>query len=308
MTPDYPVLDVGGSHVTAARVDPAGWQPVPSSRHRRPLRSDGTASEIIATITECASTLGPLEGKILAVAMPGPFDYEAGIGRFTGVGKFDALNCVDVRSQLFDAFDGPPSSIVFLNDAAAFGIGEWVLGAAGVQDEGHDRLVAITLGTGVGSAFVDAGKPVNRGPQVPPDGYVHLLLVKGQLLEDVMSTRAIIASYVARAGTTEFGADVDVRRIASRATSGDVAAVRAFADASRALGTALAPWLARFEADALVVGGGIAQAWPLVGPALRAGIREAERGLDRIAIAPSRDPEASTEIGAAWFAHHRGRE
>lgn len=301
-----PVLDVGGSHVTAARVDTATWQPVPGTRTRYPLRSDGTAEQIIATIAECARTLGGLRGSTLAVAIPGPFDYEAGVGRFVGVEKFDALNGIDVRSRLFDALGGTPERIVFLNDAAAFGIGEWVSRTGQGNDEGRDRLVAITLGTGVGSAFIDAGTPVTRGPRVPPEGYAHLLRVDGHLLEDVMSTRAIVAAYVERSGTPEDGAGLDVQIIAIRATAGDGAAIRAFSDAARALGAALAPWLAAFAADTLVVGGGIAQAWPLVGPPLHAGIEEAERGPERIAIVPSRDPESSTEIGAAWFAHNQG--
>lgn len=306
--PDYPVLDIGGSHVTAALVDPATWQPNPHSRHRQPLRSDGSASAIIATITECANTLGPLKGTTLAVAIPGPFDYKAGIGRFAGVEKFESLNGVDVRSRLLDAFDNPPSAIVFLHDAAAFGIGEWVSGAASRHDEKPHKLVAITLGTGVGSAFIDAGKPVTQGPQVPPEGYAHLLRINGRPLEDVMSTRAIIASYTARVEVTEPSPGIDVQYIARRATTGDTAAIHAIADAARALGTALGPWLAKFEADTLVVGGGIAQAWPLVGPALRAGIRDAAPRLDRMTITPSLDPEAATEIGAAWFAHQQRRQ
>lgn len=307
VTLDYPVLDIGGSHVTAALVDPATWQPVPRSRHRYLLQSSGSAREIIATIAECANTLGRLNGTVLTVAIPGPFDYEAGIGRFTGVEKFEALNCVDVRSHLFDALDDQPSSILFLNDAAAFGMGEWVLGDARGHDKRYTRLVAITLGTGVGSAFIDNGKSVNQGPQVPPDGYVHLLRINGKPLEDVMSTRAIIASYTARVGATESSVGIDVRYIARRAIAGNVAAIQAFADASRDLGTALAPWLAKFDAETLVVGGGIAHAWPLVGPALRSGVKAADPRLAQMSITPSLDPEAATEIGAAWFAHQQGR-
>jgi glucokinase len=50
-----------------------------------------------------------------------------------------------------------------VNDAAAFGLGEWVAGAA----TGAGRAVAITLGTGVGSAFVDNGSVAHRGRRRP---------------------------------------------------------------------------------------------------------------------------------------------
>ena len=42
---------------------------------------------------------------------------------------------------------------MFVNDAEAFGLGEWRAGAA----RGRRRAVAITLGTGVGSVFVADG-------------------------------------------------------------------------------------------------------------------------------------------------------
>ncbi len=148
--------------------------------------------------------------------MPGPFDYEAGIGRYSSVAKFDALNGIDVGTQLLAALGGLPARIVFLNDAAAFGIGEWVAGAARVRDTRHcDKLVAITLGTGVGSAFIDAGRPVTHGPRVPPHGYVYLLRINGRPLEDVMSTRAIVAAYLRSSGTVE--ASCRGRRPACRA-------------------------------------------------------------------------------------------
>ena len=95
-----------------------------------PLRSDGSADDIIGTIAKCAATLTHLGGATLTLAMPGPFDYQHGIGRYEGVAKFDSLNGVDVRAALFDALPDSPAAIEFLNDADAFGIGEWVRGAA----------------------------------------------------------------------------------------------------------------------------------------------------------------------------------
>lgn len=298
-----PVLDIGGSHVSAAVGDTATWRPLSGTRHRLPLRSEGSADEIIATIAQCARTVGPLIGSTLAVAMPGPFDYEAGIGRYNGVAKFDALNGVDVRGRLSAALDGSPANILFLNDAVAFGIGEWVARATQRHDKKCDRLVAITLGTGVGSAFINAGTPVTTGPLVPPNGYAYRLRIEGRPLEDVVSTRAIVAAYAEHAGTAHAAAEVDVRCIADHAKKGDKDAIRAFADAAHALGNALAPWLINFEADALIVGGGIARSWCLVGPPLAAGIEEGALHPAQLTVVPSRDPEASIAIGAAWHAH-----
>ena len=88
-----------------------------------------------------------------------------------------------------------PSAVRFLNDADAFGVGEYAVGAA----RGHDRAVCITLGTGVGSAFLDRGRPVNSGPTVPPDGSIHLVVHDGRPIEETVSRRAIRTAYATSA-------------------------------------------------------------------------------------------------------------
>lgn len=298
-----PVIDVGGTHVTAALVDTERWRTVDGTRHRVELCSGGSAAEIIGTIAAGAARAGDLRGSMLGVSMPGPFDYVKGIGRFRHVGKFDALDGVDVKTALLDALSPRPRDICFVNDASAFGLGDWVTGAA----RGADRVVAITLGTGVGSVFLDHGIPVSTGPRVPPDGSAHLLRIGDCALEDVVSRRAIIAAYRAANGNDT---DIDVHAIAERARAGDSVARTAFDGALRALGAALRPWLVRFDAELLVVGGGITASWELVAPPLKEGLTcsRAAAGAPWTggAIVRSADPEGSILVGAAWHAITRG--
>lgn len=282
-----PVLEIGGTHVTAAWVDELLWRIVPGSRHRLPLDSAGTAAEILATIASGARRLGPLGGHTLGVAIPGPFDYALGVGRFSGVAKFDALNGVDVRARLLAALPGPPAGVRFLNDATAFGLGEWIAGAA----RRHDRVVALTIGTGIGSAFLASGRIVADGDTVPPEGRVDLLRIGGAPLEDVVSRRAILADYARRDDAT----GLDVADIAKRARTGEPAARDVFDAASGALGTAIAPWLRRFAAQVLVIGGTVAASWDLVGPPLQAAV-----GGPGIPVVRARHLEEAGEIGTAW--------
>jgi glucokinase len=284
---NVPVLEVGGTHVTAAWVDSRRWRTVPGSRHRLPLDSAGTAEEILSAIASDARRLGPLDGSTLGVAIPGPFDYALGVGRFSGVGKFDALNGVDVRAGLLAALPRPPRWVRFLHDATAFGLGEWVAGAAC----GHDRVVALTIGTGVGSAFLASGRIVTHGGAVPPEGRVDLLRIGKAPLEDIVSRRAILAEYARRGDAT----GLDVADIAKRAHAGEPAARDVLYTASAALGTAIAPWLRRFGAQVLVVGGTVAASWDLVGPPLRA----AAGGMG-IPVVRALDLEEAGEIGTAW--------
>lgn len=291
MTEPIAVLEVGGTHVTAAWVDRAGW--LVSEVHRASLAADGAASELLDGLAAAAATLHAPAGTAWGMAMPGPFDYQAGIAHYAGVGKFEGLTGVDVRAELTARFDAPPSSISFVNDASAFLIGEWLIGTA----RGADRCAAVTLGTGVGSAFLDRGEVVEGGPDVPPDAEVHLLDFDGRPLEDWVSRRAIRRSYADRAGRPD---DTDVREIAALARAGDEAAFAAFNGAFTILGQVLAPWLNRFAIDQLVIGGSIAGAWDLIEKPLLNGLSLYSDYTFAIGLAT--DPERSPLVGAAHIA------
>ncbi|MEU6673497.1 ROK family protein [Streptomyces sp. NPDC046925] len=298
------VLEIGGTHVTAALVDPPRGRV--SRRIRRPLDGRGDAERVLGAIVRCAGELKAPAGQVWAVAVPGPFDHENGIARFRGVGKFDDLYGIDVRSVLIDGVWPRPADVVFVNDAHAFALGEWSRGAA----VGHRRCVGVTLGTGVGSAFLADGAVRREGPGVPPGGRVDLLRWAGAPLEHFVSRRAILARYGARDGLRGGSRDgsrdgdrgVDVRDIAARARNGERWAAQVLDEALAALGTVLAPCVRDFGASAVVVGGAVALSWDLVGPALSTGFgdtpvrpRRGTLGVD------------AALIGAAEYAGAAGR-
>ncbi len=272
-----PVLEIGGTHVTAALVHGTSTE----IAARLPLPPDGGKTEILDGIAAAATMLDAPAGAQWGVAVPGPFDYDAGIGLFQDVGKFESLYGVDVAAELTRRLP-EPAALRFLNDADAFGIGEYVAGAAA----GHRRAVCLTLGSGVGSAFLDDGVPVDDGPLVPPEGSAHLIHYEGRPLEETVSRRAIRAAY---------GPDApDVQAIAERARGGERHAQTVLANAFHALATAISPWLAKFEATVLVVGGSIAASWDLLEGPLKAGLpspaelRTARRAADAALLGAAR--------------------
>src|ERR1700748_553802 len=94
------VMDVGGTHVSAALVD-LDQREIESGRvYREKLSSDADPAEFVATLVKCVSQLPARPGIPLAIALPEPFDFERGIARYAGVGKFDALYGFDLRSAL----------------------------------------------------------------------------------------------------------------------------------------------------------------------------------------------------------------
>ncbi|WP_309617175.1 ROK family protein [Salinibacterium sp.] len=285
-----PVLEVGGTHVTAALVSLFGGTPIVLDHFRFELRSSGPADDIIGQLASAASRLEVKDSRAWGIAIPGPFDYAAGIGRFEEVGKFESLNGFDLRAALIATIHATPRSVSFVNDADAFGLGESAGGAA----RHYDRAVCLTLGTGVGSAFIASGVPINDGPTVPRDGSAHVLEWNARPLEEAVSRRAIRARYAEL--TDE---DLDVHDIAQRARLGDEAAAVVLNDAMRALGFAIAPWIDSFAAEILVVGGSISKSWDILERPLRVGITSARPRLAQLALAPAALPNDAPLIGAA---------
>lgn len=279
-----PVLEIGGTHVTAALVAADDW--TVRGDCRIDIDGHAPADELLDGFARAGRALDAADAAVWGVAMPDPFDYEHGIGRFHDVAKFESLDGVDVRAGLLERLPG--RDLVFCNDADAFAVGESVAGAG----TGGGRVMGMTLGTGVGSGWVVAGRIVD--PVVPPGGRAHQLFVRGQPLEEVVSRRAIRAAYASATGDQA----ADVREIAGRARGGEAAAAEVLAHALRSLGFAIAPPIRDFGADMLVVGGSMAGSWDLFEPWFREGAMDVRLPPIRVAARP----DAAALIGAAHVA------
>ncbi len=294
-----PALEIGGTHVASVMVDLSRPRLSPGSVHRASLPAGGSAGELLGRLLSCAELLRLPAPAHWGIAVPGPFDYRHGLGLFKDVGKFDSLRGVDIGAALRSALPHMIATTTFLNDAAAFGLGEFVAGAAA----GHERVAAVTLGTGVGSCFMAGGAGVESGPTVPPEGRVDLLTWAGLPLEDTVSRRGIRACYAARAGVpVELSPDVD--KIAALARGGDTVAGEVLEHTLDVLGRVLAPWVLRFDASVLVVGGSISASWDVIAPPLRRGLLAGEVAASEVAVVPAAQPDVAGLIGAAWHAHH----
>jgi acetyl esterase len=250
-------LDLGGTHISAGRVD---LEHVRVDESVRIALAPGAGRDaLVARIVRAATEVAGDADRV-GFAVPGPFDYANGV---SWIGhKLEALYGVDLRVPLADGLGLPRRAVRFVNDADAFVLGEWWAGAA----RERRRVVGVTLGTGIGSAFLADGEIVDSGPDVPPAGEIHRVSYQGSPVERAVSRAALIERY----GVPE----VDVEEIASRARAGDERAVAAFHEVATSLGHALEPWLRAFAAECLVVGGAIAAAWDLLRPGLAAALDE----------------------------------
>ena len=147
---DVVAIDVGGTRlkasvVTDGRVGDVVW------RSTSGLDGGELTALLNATVGELA------ESRLVAgvgVAVPGIVDR----GRVVSLpGKFDGLVGRDLAADVAAAVDAP---VAVVNDAIAAGVGEATFGAGA----GHPRVVVMTIGTGIGTAVVEDGRPLGSGP------------------------------------------------------------------------------------------------------------------------------------------------
>lgn len=261
--------DIGGSHITCAAVDITTGEIVRETLSEREVNNQEEADVIISTWTDTiSSALSKINGeKILGIgfAMPSPFDYVKGICYIKGVAKYEKLygiNISEAVSKRLGLSDDIP--IRFMNDASSFAVGEaWAGSAAGI-----DRFLAITLGTGFGSAFISNRIPVVDGDEVPRLGCVFHLPYEDGIADDYFSTRWFTGRYLKATGKELKG----VKELAGLAGSDKIVA-SLFAEFGNNLGLFLAPWLKKFKAEVLVVGGNISHSYDLFGEYLERSLK-----------------------------------
>jgi glucokinase len=284
------VYDVGGSHVAAAVCREGDYRlgPISSAPYPAEQTSDAFVAFLHQLGLRASADFAGVSGA--AIAIPGPFDFAAGISYMKH--KLPFLYGVDLRQALAVRFGWQPTQVRFLHDSAAFLLGEIGAGAA----RNLPRAVGITLGTGIGSAFAVDGRIVTEGGGIPPGGEIWNLPYEGGIVEDFLSTRAIQGNYQRRTG--KLCAVIDL----ARSAAADPEAAAVFADFGRHLGQALRMTVSGFAPQAVVLGGAISRSAHLFLPA-------AERHLQdlNLRLLPSALKDDAPLAGAAveWFSAAR---
>ncbi len=253
--------DIGGSHARVGIIDRE--QLSISSQQSRALDSSGTCESILDVLFSLGTNAvahAKRSGSMLdaiAIAVPGPFDYAAGVSLLQH--KYPSLYGRNLRPDFARLFDLPEERIIFLNDAEAFLLGECHAGAAKLLN----RCIGITLGTGIGSAFSIAGTIVKAGNGVPLDGEIYCLPWKGQTIEDSVSSRAIQGRYEQISGRT-----FSVRSICSAAAN-DPSAAQVMHDFGTVLGEVLREICLPFQPEGIILGGSISKSGHLFLPSAK---------------------------------------
>lgn len=288
--------DVGGSHVCCEAVDLSRRAFVAGSHSESKLDNQWPADDILkvwsATLKQTLDLIEDGQRAGIGFAMPGPFDYVNGVPLFKGNNKkYESIYGLDIPALLRKALGVPDGfPIRFINDATAFALGEDFLGAA----QGKNRSLSITLGTGFGSAFLEGHLPVVSGDKVPETGAVWHLPFKNGNADDYFSTRGLLNRFADKTGQQLAGVKDLAELAPTNATANDL-----FVDFGTELGNFLAPWMGRFGAEVLVIGGNISRALPLFGASLQNSL--ARHGV-QAPVALSTLHESAALIGSALLA------
>ena len=165
---------------------------------------------------------------------------------------------IPVGTKLKEILEAPALELRFRNDAEAAILGEALYGS-GVP---YSRLIGITLGTGLGSAFIVQKHLVTDGEGIPPHGWLYSCMFEHRRADDVFSTRGLLARL------RERGIRADDLPSALQATDSALLA-EVFVAFGADLGRFLEPFVSNFGPEAILIAGGIANAWERFAPSLR---------------------------------------
>ncbi len=286
-TPVTVGIDLGG---TSIRVGLYDLEMQLLAQHSMPTR---VAAGPQAAVNEMASAINALCAGVglkaksnligIGIGSPGPINLRTGVlGLLPNLHGWENF---PLRDALAEASGLP---VILESDANAAALAEWKLGAG--RSSGLDTMVMITLGTGVGSGLILGGKLWHGmfgmggelGHSIVEPGGARCGCGSRGCLEVYASANGLIrlakgagsaedASPAMRALTAQAFMPLDVALLAE---TGDRSAQRAFEELGRYLGLGLANLVSTLDPPMIVVGGGVASAWPLFAPSMFAAMRE----------------------------------
>ena len=297
LSPGPPVLafDIGGTDIKAALIDDAG-RLMGLRRVTTIVSVDGSADAVLSQVEHLAAALrhdfAAVVPRAVGLIAPGHIDDSLGI-----VHRAVNLNWTNVPlGQLASNTLHLPAA--FSHDVRAAGAAEFALGAA----RGYTNVCVFVIGTGLACSLFLNGQPYSAGGLageighsiVDPNGHSCACGASG-CLETIASAGAIVRRYTELTGRDPAGA----RAVLAFAAAGDPIAIRVWNAALDALSLTIAQLAAVLAPEAIVIGGGLAQA----GPALFVPLRE--RVAARLSfhrhprIVPAQLGETAGLLGAA---------
>jgi glucokinase len=282
-------IDIGGTKIAGGVIDASGAI-VEKLRVDTPPEASGIADAVVGMVAELAQRHDVAR---VGVAVAGFVSQD----RATVIGSPNiAWRDVPLR-DLVQSGTGLP--VIVENDANAAGWAEYRYGAG----QGHDHMVTITLGTGVGGAIILDGELLLGGHGIAAE-LGHIRFIRDGLpcgcgqrgcLEQYASGRALqrAANEIADGGGIGAGlaalraeqGRIPGREISRLARAGDPGALDAVDRIATALGEGCGGLQAVLDPEIFVIGGGVAQLGGLLLEPVRRAYATSLPGLDTRPVA-----------------------
>jgi glucokinase len=263
-------VDIGGTKIAAGVVDEEGTILATSK-----VPTPGTPEGVIDAIADAVRTVSASHpAEAVGIGAAGYVDDKRATVLFAPNINWRHESLKDKVEQRV----GVP--VVVENDANAAAWGEYRFGAG----QGHDDVVCITLGTGLGGGIIIGGR-LHRGRFGVAGEFGHIRVVPDGLLcgcgsqgcwEQYASGRALVRYARQRAVATPENAEILLglgdgnpdniqgKHISQAARAGDPVAVDSFRELARWAGAGLADLASLFDPSAFIVGGGVSDEGDLV--------------------------------------------
>ncbi|MFD5317312.1 ROK family glucokinase [Streptomyces sp. NPDC127098] len=272
-------VDIGGTKIAAGVVDEQG-----AILDTCQVPTPPTPEGVVEAIAHAVKTVGSdSSAEAVGIGAAGYVDDKRATVLF-------APNIYWRREALKDKVEqrvGMP--VVVENDANAAAWGEYRFGAGA----GHDDVICVTLGTGIGGGIIVGGR-LYRGRFGVAGEFGHVRVVPDGLLcgcgsqgcwEQYASGRALVRYARQRATATPEAAEVllglgdgtpegiEGKHVSAAARRGDKVAVDSFRELARWAGAGLADLASLFDPAAFIVGGGVSDEGDLVLEPIRKSFR-----------------------------------
>lgn len=242
--------DIGGTHISVALVTWTAGQAHVGKPYHQDIDTSQPAQNIIDDWSDAIQKVrGNQSDFLLSVSMPGPYDYENGISLIKTQGKMRSLYGLSVKNLLSEKLGISPDSIRFTNDAECFLIGEGLVGAG----KGCDKLIGLTLGTGLGSAI--------RIEDVTKDAKLWTAPFRAGIAEDYLGTQW----FVTKANET-FGIQFQGVKELLSSELDKQSVNQVFKKFGKTLGEFLLPYVSKMHIQKVILGGKISHSGELFIP------------------------------------------
>lgn len=237
----------------------------------------------------------------VGISVPGLVDLETGEVLFVPLFKWRDL---PVAEQIRTATGLP---VTVDNDANATALAELWFGRPEVRDVRDFIMVLIAEGVGTGVVF---DGQLYRGKGGAAGEFGHMTIGTGapvacasgsrECWEAFASERAALARYAKLAPASDYDSNITFRHLVDLAIEGDQSARVALEETAHFLGVGISNLMKGLSPDAVIVGGEMARAWPLIVDSLKRAVEESGicRGLPSALIIPSTLGEEPRLMGA----------